>query len=726
MGRPAQPTQSGDRIYTLANNISVVRTVAGDVLVNSPPETLKYLLSEGISVPTIILLPPDMPPGRQLGSSGFVHQGICYASIEFPVYSNFFGNNGRRTLLITVSEHQAQRLRRILDETIRGPTDPDAYGPYGWVMDECAAVSLYPPLGRPLDVDDMVDIVSLERGGGELGPVSIRLEEGAFIFSEYGVDVATLSAAITEPPMPLTLTPPRPLLRQELTLQFVGGSHGFDPAGITTCFLAYFGDSSHTQATLFDAAAYLRVRLGSMGISVNQISEVVLSHLHEDHLAGLPELILMGNHRVKLITSDLVYRGLLRVLGAMLDLPATEVETLIDYVPLNPGRPVEVEGRVFEAIYAIHSIPTIAVRVKGLCYSGDMRYDEAWFSELEASGVLSPARRAELTGFAEGVSLLVQDAGGGTIHTTLTPAVLQALTAKSRRLILAHTSTHQLPVDKHKLPAAVEFAGSGHIVAVGDAIERSPVTDTVETLAACPLFARLSTAERLTLAEQMTLTHWSNNEIIAHEGDPSEGQTYVIHAGLVEIWRNGERSRILGRGTSIGERSALHGQPRSGTMKAHGQVQLLRLDAAGFAPIAKRMGLHQAIDRADWLSRQPAFAPITWSALLDLALDFEQRQYLPDERLFSAGEFGDESFLLIDGTISITDTSGCVIDTLTVPGTFFGGRAALFGKLRNASAHATQPSECWALPTTALRRLHIVYPGLVLHLRAVESARGPH
>jgi CRP-like cAMP-binding protein len=57
------------------------------------------------------------------------------------------------------------------------------------------------------------------------------------------------------------------------------------------------------------------------------------------------------------------------------------------------------------------------------------------------------------------------------------------------------------------------------------------------------------------------------------------------------------------------------------------------------------------------------------------------------------------------------------------PGEFFGGRAALFGTPRNASAQATAPCEVWALPAPALHRLQTVYPQVLLHLRVVESHR---
>jgi ribonuclease BN (tRNA processing enzyme) len=719
MHATAEPLIRQERVRVLPNNIVVVTTAAGDVLVNSPPETIKFLLAAGFSIPTTILLPPDVPPGQQVGSSGFVRQGVSYASVEFPIYFNFFVKGGQRTRLITVTNHQAQRLRQILVETISGPTEPELFGNSYWLRDECDAISVYPPLGRALRVDDMVDIVSLESGGGNLGATTIRYQDGMFVFSENDLDMLALSPHLTQPPMPPTLTPPRPLQRQELTLQFVGGSHGFDPAGITTCFLAYL-DSSTQQAVLFDAAAYLLARLGSMGLSANQISAVFLSHLHEDHLAGLPELILLGGKRVRLLTADLVYRGLLRVLSAMLAVSEADVAALFDYIPLNPHQRVNVGGLEYETMYAVHSIPTLAVHVKGLCYSGDMRYDEEWFENLVVNGTLSNERRNELISFADNAALLVQDVGGGTIHTTLTPAVLEALAAKSRRLVLAHTSSHNLPTDRADLIAQVEFAKSGHVVAVGETVTTSPFADIIETLAANPLFARLTVAERARLAEQADLSVWANGEQVRFE-DGFKTEPLIVHSGLVEVRIDGRLAHVLGRGSDVTAYSAIQIDSAQSVLTARGDVRLLHLRQHVFEPVAIQLGLHEAIERARWLSHSPIFADTPWSNLIDLALDFQPRCYNIGDQLFQYGDLGVESFLLVEGSVAISNADNQQINVLDQPGTFFGGRAALYGKLRNASAHATSLTEVWALPVIALRRFHLSYPSLVLHLRAAEA-----
>jgi len=714
------------RIRKLPNNTYIVRTKMGDILVNCPPETLKFLLAEGLDIPKIILLPPDVPVGQKLGSSGFVHQGVNYASIEFLLYANYFLSGSHRTFLITVTENQKHRLHQILQETISGPAKKAEYYPYPWVRRECEAMAYYPPIDRATQPDDLADIRSLEADDGILGgQVYIKLNGTDYIFIEDDNEIARVSTVIDEPPMPLMLAPPYPIQRQEITLQFIGGSDGFDPEGITTCFLAYFGATGEDTATLFDVAAYLRVRLGNLGISPNQISEVFISHVHEDHIAGLPELLLMGGCRVRVITSNTIYRSLLRVLSAMLALPEKEIAVLFDFSPLEPDQPLQIDGKKFESIYAIHTIPTIAVRVNGLCYSGDMRYDEVWFDDLQKKGILSETRKKELAEFAQGTSILVQDAGGGAIHTSLTPDVLDSLARKSKHIVLTHTpkNSHKLP-ETHKSWTNFVFAEHGLVTAVGEQLNQLGEVGKLETISACPLYARLSISERSLLAQKVSVEEWQMGETIMGDGCECDGSAYIVHSGLAEIWLKNKRHQVVGRGTSIAERCALLSDKRSMSAKAHGPLKLLKIDRETFQSIAKRLGLRAAIERAELLWVHPIFQNLPWVMLLDLALDFQPLKLPTGRLLFEYGELGHECYMLVSGSVAVFDKDLNPLGTLDERGEFFGARSVLFDLPRNAYACIAEDAEIWALPKPALKRLQFVYPGVILHLRAVELIRG--
>jgi CRP-like cAMP-binding protein len=118
----------------------------------------------------------------------------------------------------------------------------------------------------------------------------------------------------------------------------------------------------------------------------------------------------------------------------------------------------------------------------------------------------------------------------------------------------------------------------------------------------------------------------------------------------------------------------------------------------------------------------PVLRELPWGSLLDLALDFQPRQLAGGELLFAYGDAGFEGYLLKAGAILFSDEGDEALEELRAPGEFFGGRSALYGTPRSATARATAPSEVWALATPALERLHMLYPNLLLHLRAVEAS----
>ena len=289
--------ENAPRVFDLPNSTYIIKTKAGSVLVNCPPETLKYITAGGFDIPEFILLPPDIPAGRELGSSGFVRRGISYASVEFLLYANFFVKS-RRAVLFAPTIYQAMRLNLILQETFEGPNLEEYYHDDYWLYHECRAISYYPPMGRAPDYTDLCDIRTVEEEGrvqlGQGVEVTFDTEKEAYTFYEDGKTIAIIPTRIHDTPRPLSMAAPQPVVRHQLTLQFLGGSDGFDPNGITTCFLAYLSEDEQARATLFDTAAYLRMRLGNLGVSASQISEVVMSHLHEDHLAGLPQILVDG------------------------------------------------------------------------------------------------------------------------------------------------------------------------------------------------------------------------------------------------------------------------------------------------------------------------------------------------------------------------------------------------------------------------------------------------
>ncbi len=719
-------------VTRLPNNVSLVTTSMGQILVHSPPETLKSILSEGHEIPRVFLLPLDIAAGSELGSTGFIRSGINYASIEFLLYAQYFGKRNK-CLVVTHTASQKERIRILLEETFEGPDARMRNQGMEWLATEIELVSLFPPINRAAFWPDLCDIVSLDEvENGKIGEhTSIQVDMGSkeYVFYEDGVESARVSTQITEQAKPLSWPPSNPIQRQELTLQFIGGSDGFDPDGITTCFLAWVHTEDRTYVTLFDTAAYMRQRLGHLGLSTRQISEVVISHLHEDHIGGLPELILMGENQIQIITSDLIYESLLRVLTAMFNLPTDEVASLFKFIPLNPNEPLVLGPRRFSAIYAVHSIPTLAIRLNNLYFSGDMRYDEDWFDELVEEDVIKAERRNELVNFAAGADVIIQDAGGGTVHTTITRDLLERLLEGGSRVILAHTKPDHLTQLVDDMGNRIDFALSGQIIGMGEAIQSLPEDDIMETILTSSLLARLPNEIGLQLRQTVTQVSYAAGEQIIQHGEPYNGLVYLVHSGLIEVWSNDpvQLRIVTGRGSIIGERSALKaGEDNPTEIKrmnntyAQSNVELLHIDGEFFKHVADHLNLKEGFRKAEWLLQHSPFQEMLWADILDLALDLRVRVLTAGDVLYEAEATGYESFLLVSGSINLYDEADKLCYELREPGKFFGGRATLFNELHRFKAVAETDVEVWVLHAVDLKRLHMVHPSISLQLRGDE------
>jgi CRP/FNR family cyclic AMP-dependent transcriptional regulator len=107
----------------------------------------------------------------------------------------------------------------------------------------------------------------------------------------------------------------------------------------------------------------------------------------------------------------------------------------------------------------------------------------------------------------------------------------------------------------------------------------------VGTLAAVPLFARLSKRHLRKLAEQADELHYRDGRIIVQAGQPGRA-FFVIVEGGAKVYSgklaSGRPKARLGPGDFFGEMAVLDGSPRSATVVSDGAVTVLRLTRSAF------------------------------------------------------------------------------------------------------------------------------------------------
>lgn len=182
------------------------------------------------------------------------------------------------------------------------------------------------------------------------------------------------------------------------SLQFIGSGDAFGSGGrLQTCILVEDGD----WRCLIDCGASTLIGLKRYGIDPASIDAIVISHLHGDHFAGLPFLLLDAQFNSRRSTPLRIagHTDLESRLRATMDLLFPGSQRALDvvdveFVTIDPGSVHALgDGRVevFDVEHACGS-PPYAVRVTTpggavVGYSGDTAWTDALVEAADGADV---------------------------------------------------------------------------------------------------------------------------------------------------------------------------------------------------------------------------------------------------------------------------------------------------------------------------------------------------
>jgi ATP-binding cassette subfamily B protein len=247
-------------------------------------------------------------------------------------------------------------------------------------------------------------------------------------------------------------------------------------------------------------------------------------------------------------------------------------------------------------------------------------------------------------------------------------------------------------------------------------MSESTAPDVLEEL---PLLGMLDADLRALVTASFVPISFAFGESIVSEGDAPDG-FYVLAAGVARVLRRGEDGQevslnVLRPGDAFGEGGLLDGTPRSATVRASSDVEVLRLDKPIFEALVR---LHPPVREAfaaapaarqlsDFLRLHSAFSKLPSSAIMPMLEALEPVAVPAGERVVSEGDPGGPMYIVKDGKLVVYQGQGEERRDLRFlrTGDFFGELSLYLGVPRTATVEAVTDTQLLRLGEEPFRAL---------------------
>ncbi len=233
-----------------------------------------------------------------------------------------------------------------------------------------------------------------------------------------------------------------------------------------------------------------------------------------------------------------------------------------------------------------------------------------------------------------------------------------------------------------------------------------------------PLLSELEDEELKSVALGMRHRLLSDGAIVFEKGDATRSLCFVV-SGTLEI-RNGDKKLDTAfAGECLGEFAFLTGEPRSASVVALGESEVLELSLASMDVVMKNHPrVKSVLDRmyhgrvlVRVLAESPLFEFMSPGERQRIASKFELMKLPEGIQLVEQGSNDGALFLVKQGALEIRTLAGTPVGTMG-PNEFFGEVSFLTGVPRTANIFTTTDSELLRIDRDELSEIVAEYPKL--------------
>ncbi len=423
-----------------------------------PADTVKHLKIAGVL--NSILAEGQVceeGPNAILLSDMFIQNGQIANLSEFPILQMLYMQG------INLPDHPNYRKSKPIlighESQIKAQLDYVALGNHGLssideIMDagissenakKIYTTKLYYSGGKIMEMQDTIDSCILEEDKVEIKNHVFIQRTGSNIFNisyndeEVSVDLNLHPDEHYSAPYKL---PFREVIPEVFSITHTGEGNGWDKDRPCMASVIHHQDKIY----LIDAGPNILSNLSFIGIGLSEISGIFLSHIHDDHFAGITELLNV-ERKLNLYTTKLVRKTAEIKLKALTNSELDLINVAFNCIELEFNEWNEVNGMEIQPVYSPHTVETSIFKFrvfdgkeyKIYSHLSDTINFDAYNTIVENSPEIFSKEDLSYVrkNYLAKANLKKIDVGGGLIHGHLSDYDSD----ESDLLVMAHTSS---------------------------------------------------------------------------------------------------------------------------------------------------------------------------------------------------------------------------------------------------------------------------------------------
>ncbi|MBF0228508.1 MAG: response regulator [Desulfamplus sp.] len=655
------------------------------ILCGCPGEVVKLLMRKGLNSPAVKDgISFETGPNAILLSDLLVQNGRFANLAEFPVLQMLYrqgmaipghpNNSGRKPILIGSADQVKSQLEYIhrgnygllsMEEILASGIDQKT-------AEIIMRIKLKFAFGQIREPSAFLETIVVDKMPVEIckGVFVQRIDFNKFRFTYRGesadIDLNLPNKVLYTSPYPL---PYHRVQRYYFAVIHTGEGDGWDTERPSMGSVIMF----QGRIYLIDAAPGVLNTLNALGIDISEVEGIFHTHAHDDHFAGLPDLI-RTDRRIKYYATPLIRASVARKFAALMSIEVDKFGQFFDIHDLKFDTWNRLGGLEVMPIYSPHPVETNLFMFRALDGTGYKTYAHwADISSFEVLDKMAGEGEADVPmDFIERVKkaylhpadLKKLDIGGGLIHGS----ALDFLNDPSKRLILSHFA-RRLTTKEMEIGSETSL-GAIDILIPGEQDHRRQRA----FYALKDLFPETSDDDIRMLLNGHIKEYNAGTIISRH--DENSSVVEMIVTGRV-LYLNAEHgvNNHLGFGSFIGLRQILDdGIMDNGTYRAASHTATILIPSILFRIFLETNGILEKLagrlEKIRFLRGTWLFGEQTSFSFLNTLSQSLSSVWLPDKAFVN---IEDESclWLIKKGRIMMRDTSGELLETLN-PNAFFG------------------------------------------------------